>query len=226
MKYLTKRNVLFISIFAVLGLLALQVPFTQIIGSKVKFTLFDFFGPIATGFIGLAPGLISVFIMQFVNFLIHGAEVVDAGTVIRFFPMLFAAWYFARKGHFNWIIPLIAIIAFIVHPIGRTVWYYPMYWLIPIVMYFLRDKYLLARAFGTTFTAHAVGSTLWLWVFALPKAVWAGLIPVVAMERALFGVGIAVMFVVFNNVLAYLMKKRVVRLGFRLDEKYVLGFLR
>lgn len=223
MKYITKRNILFITIFAVLGFLALQVPFTQLAGSKAKFTLFDFFGPVATGFIGTIPGVIAVFLMQFANFLIHGAQVVDAGTVIRFFPMLFAAWYFGRKSRFNWIVPTVAIVAWLTHPIGRTVWYYSMFWLIPIAMYFARERFLLARALGATFSAHAVGGALWIWVFALPKAVWVSLIPVVAAERLIFAVGIAVMYVVLNNVLAFLVKRRVVRWEFLVDQKYVYG---
>jgi len=221
MKYFTKHNILFISIFTVLGLLALQVPFTQLVGSKVKFTLFDFFGPVAAGFIGVVPGVISVFLMQFVNFLAHGAQVVDGGTIIRFFPMLFAAWYFGRKSRFNWIVPLLAIAAWLAHPIGRSVWYYAMFWLIPIVMYFARDRFLLARALGATFSAHAVGGALWIWVFALPKAVWVSLIPVVAMERTLFAVGIAATYVVLNNALAFLVKKQIVQWEFLVNPRYV-----
>ncbi|MBI2552139.1 hypothetical protein HYW17_02465 [Candidatus Uhrbacteria bacterium] len=222
-KHFTKRNILFIALFAVLGLLALQVPVTQLAGSKAKFTLFDFFGPVATGFIGTLPGIIAVFLMQFINFLIHGAQAVDAGTIIRFFPMLFAAWYFGSKSRFNWIVPVLAIAAWLAHPIGRTVWYYAMFWLIPIVMYFARDRFLLARALGATFSAHAVGGALWIWVFALPKAVWVGLIPVVAMERALFALGIAVTYVVLNNALAFLVKRQIVRWEFLVNPRYVYG---
>lgn len=221
MRYITKRDILFILIFAVLGFIALQVPVTQLVGSKAKFTLFDAFGPIAAGFIGVVPGVIAVFLMQFVNFLVHGAQVVDAGTVIRFFPMLFAAWYFGRKTRFDWIVPTLAIIAWNVNPIGRSVWYFSLYWLIPIVMYFFRERFLLARALGSTFSAHAVGGALWIWVFALPKAVWVGLIPVVALERALFAIGIALMYVVFNNALAFLVKKKVVQWEFLVNPRYV-----
>lgn len=220
-EYFNKKNILFIVIFAVIGLIALQVPVAQIVGSKTKFTLFDFFGPIATGFIGLVPGIVAIFLMQLANFLIHGANVVDAGTIIKFFPMLFAAFYFARKGKFNVILPVLAIIAFIAHPNGRGAWYYSMYWLIPIICYFFRDKFLLAKSLGTTFTAHAVGSTLYLYVFALPAAVWTSLIPVVAIERGLFALGIAAMYLVFNNVLNILAEKKWVKLEFLVDKKYV-----
>jgi hypothetical protein len=137
-KYFTKKNFIFIAIFTVAGLLALQIPFTQIMGSKIKFTIFDFFSPIASAFIGTAPGVISVFLMQFVNFLIHGTNSVDAATIIRFFPALFAVIYFGYKGKAILLIPLVAIIAFNLHPIGRTAWFYSAYWLIPIVCFFYK----------------------------------------------------------------------------------------
>lgn len=219
--YFTKKNLLFLAIFTILGLIALQIPFTQLVGSKVSFTLFDFFGPIATGFIGTGPGIVAVLLMQLVNFLIHGAQVVDAGTVIRFFPMLAAAWYFGAKSKFNLILPLLAIIAFIAHPIGRTVWYFSLFWTIPVICYWLRDRFLLARSLGTTFSAHAVGGALWIYAFNLPAAVWLGLIPVVAVERGLFALGIAGMYVVMSNVLNWLMVKRVIKIGLPLERKYL-----
>jgi hypothetical protein len=164
--------------------------------------------------------------MQFVNFLKDGAVVEDIGTIIRFLPMLFAVLYFARKDKFNLIIPVIAIIAFISHPIGLTVWYYALFWTIPIVAYFLRDRFIFARALGATFTAHAVGGALWIWAFALPAPVWISLIPIVAMERMLFALGICVSFVAVNNLLAFLEKKNILNLGFMVDRKYLLGSLR
>ncbi len=220
-KFFTKRNILFVVIFALLGLAALQSPFTQIVGSKVKFTLFDFFGPIASGFIGLWPGIIAVFLMQFANFLLHGAQVVDAGTIIRFFPALFAVWYFHKKSRWNLWPAILAIIAFNLHPIGRSAWYFSLYWLIPILCYFFRERFLLARALGTTFTAHAVGSVLWLYVFNLPAKVWLSLLPVVAMERLVFAAGIAVAYLIFNNLLNWLTERKIIRLEFMIEKRYL-----
>lgn len=220
-KFFSKRNVLFVVIFALLGLAALQAPFTQIVGSKVKFTLFDFFGPIASGFIGLWPGVIAVFLMQLANFLLHGAKVVDVGTVIRFFPVLFAVLYFGRKSRLILLAPLAAIIAFNLHPIGRSVWYFSLYWLIPLFCYFIRERFLLARALGTTFTAHAVGSTLWLYAFGLPAKVWISLIPVVAAERLIFAAGIMATYLVFNNLLNWLTERKVIRWEFMIEKRYL-----
>lgn len=220
-KLFSKRNIFFVVIFALLGLAALQVPFTQIVGSKVKFTLFDFFGPIASGFIGLWPGVMAVFLMQLVNFFLHGAKVVDAGIVIRFFPALFAVWYFHKKSRWSLLPAILAIVAFNLHPVGRSAWYFSLFWLIPFFCYFFREKFLLARALGTTFIAHAVGSTLWLYVFGLPAKVWLSLIPVVAYERLLFAVGIAAMYLVMNNLLNWLTERKIIRLEFMIEKKYL-----
>lgn len=224
--YLTKRNLIFIAIFAFVGFVALQIPVAQLEGSRAKFTVYDAFAPIAGAFIGSIPGVIAVFLMQFFNFLAHGAHIGDAGTVIRFFPMLFAALYFAKKGRFNLIIPAIAIIAFLAHPIGRTVWYFTLFWTIPIIAYYFRDRFLLARALGSTFCAHAVGGALWIWTFSLPAPVWNSLIPVVATERILFALGIAGSFLLVNNLLCFLEKKHILNFGFHINQQYLISPLR
>lgn len=220
-KFFTTQTVLFILVFAVLGFLALQVPVTQLMGSKAKFTLFDAFGPIASAFIGTVPGVIAVFLMQFANFLAHGAEVVDAGTIIRFFPMLFSAWYFGKRSRAVLAAPVLAIAAFIAHPIGREVWYFSLFWLIPLVCHAFRERFLFARALGATFTAHAVGGALWIYAFNMPAAIWQSLIPIVALERLLFAIGISVTYVLVTNILHVLSAKKMISLPFALDAKYI-----
>jgi len=84
----------------------------------------------------------------------------------------------------------------------------------------------LARALGATFTAHAVGGALWIWVFALPAPVWISLIPIVALERSLFALGICVSFVLVNNLLAFLEKKHILNLGFVIEPKYLFSIFR
>lgn len=223
-EYFNRRNLIFIVIFTVLGLIALQIPFTNVIGSKTKFTLFDFFGPIATGFIGVVPGIISIFLMQLINLLIHGVETLDAAVIVRFFPVLFAAFYFGKRNTAHIAIPLIAIIAFNLHPVGRTAWYYSLYWIIPIVCYFARSKSLFARSLGTTFTAHAVGGALWIYfVNPLSKEIWTSLVPITAAERLMFAIGITVMYVVINNVIEFIAEKRIADIGLLVDKKYTIG---
>lgn len=209
-----KKSALFTLLFAVIGFIALQIPFTKLMGSNVSFTLFDFFGPIAGAFLGPVLGVISVLTVQLVNFALKGVPL-EAGPIIRIFPMLFAVVYFGllaskkyEKSRWILLVPLLAIAAFVIHPIGRTVWYYSLFWTIPLLAYFKRDM-LLARALGATFTAHAVGGAAWIWAFNLPATVWQNLIPIVIQERLLFALGIAASYLVMRKVLAFLMAKKI-----------------
>jgi len=224
-KYLTKRNLLFITIFTIAGFIALNIPVAELAGSKAKFTVYDSFAPIAGAFIGSVPGVIAVFLTQLANFFVQGANITDPGTVIRFFPMLFAVLYFTQKRKFILAVPAIAIIAFVMHPIGRTVWYFALFWTIPFIAHYFR-RFLIARALGATFTAHAVGGALWIWTFSLPASVWNSLIPIVAFERILFALGIAVSFLAVNNLLRFLEKKEILTLQFRIEDIYLLPSLR
>lgn len=204
-----KRNKLvFISIFTLFGLVALQIPFTRLLGSNVKFTLFDFLAPTAGVFLGSVPGIISVFLMQVINFLIHGSKF-DIGGIIRLFPTLFAVFYFAKKRTFNILVPVLAMLAFNLHPIGRSAWQYSLFWLIPIAAHFFR-KNLFVKSLGATFTAHAVGGALWVWAFGLTKTMWLALIPQVIMERTLMAVGISVFYLALNRMLNYASKKQLI----------------
>lgn len=208
-----KRNKLvFISIFTLFGLIALQIPFTRLLGSNVKFTLFDFLAPTAGAFLGSVPGVISVFLMQVINFLIHGSKF-DIGGIIRLFPTLFAVAYFAKKRAANLLIPVITIIMFNLHPIGRSAWQYSLFWLIPIAAHFFR-KNLFVRSLGATFTAHAVGGALWIWAFGLTQAMWLALIPQVIMERTLMAGGISVFYLAFTKILNFASKKHLIPASF------------
>lgn len=216
----------FIIAFAILGFIALQIPIARLAGSKTAFTLYDAFAPIAGAFLGSIPGVIAVFIMQAANFFLHGAHIEDAGTIIRFFPMLFGVWVFARARKSNLLIPLIAIAAFIAHPIGRQVWYFSLFWIIPIITHYVRDRFLFARAFDATFTAHAVGGALWIWTFSMPASVWQSLIPVVALERFVFAIGICITFIAASNLL-YLIEKYFLSAGIlHVDPRYVFHYFR
>lgn len=202
---LTKSQIAFFFIFTLLGFLALQAPIYQIVGAKAKFTLFDFFGPLAGGFLGSAIGVASVLFIQIANFFVHGASL-DAATIIRFFPMLFAVIYFSRRSAWILLVPVIALVGFVIHPIGRLAFVYSLFWLIPLLCWPLR-RFPAARALGSTFTAHAVGSVAFLYIFKLPAAVWLGLIPVVFKERFIFAAGILVMYLIFEGILKLIEKK-------------------
>lgn len=206
------KKLVFFVLFTILGFALLQIPFNKLAGSNVSFTLFDFFAPMAGAFLGPVFGIGSVFAVEVANMLIKHTSW-TTGSIIRLFPTLFAVYFFAAisKKEGKWIlaVPVLAIIAFLAHPVGRQVPYYPlMFWTIPLIAYkFRRNLYM--RSLGATFTAHSVGGAAWIWVFNLKAAVWNGLIPVVIEERLLFASGIAISFILTKRILAYLASRHV-----------------
>lgn len=208
-----QKKLLFLTLFILVGFASLQIPFNNLVGSNVSFTLFDFFGPIAGAFLGPVFGIGSVLTVELINFFMKHTPVTSA-SVIRLFPTLFAVYFFAvmsKKQSSKWIlaVPILAIIAFISHPIGRQVPYYAlMFWLIPLIAYKFKNN-LYMRSLGATFTAHAVGGAAWIWALNLPANVWKSLIPVVIEERLLFASGIAISFVITKQVFFFLASKHV-----------------
>ncbi len=202
----SKRGVVFLMLFVALTLVGMQFNFSKIIGMEENqfFTLFQFFGPIAGGFLGLF-GIVVVLFAQLINFVLVGKEVTVV-NLLRLTPMLFAAYYFSRnrqKGfsdRLNIAIPAVAMILFWSTPAGAAVWYYALFWLIPIIVKFLPDM-LFLRSLGATFTAHAVGASLTALAVPMTAAQWAFLVGVTPFERLLFALGITASYVLFTNIL-------------------------
>ena len=232
----TRKRIIFLLLFFILVLIGKNINFSPLVGAENQFfTLYQFFGPTAGAFLGPIFGGISVLIAQVADFFIVGKEW-SLISLLRFLPMLFAVYYFGyfkRKDKMSGtvvsvIVPLICIALFILHPVGREVWFFSLYWLIPVLAKILPEKVpgsLLFRSYGATFAAHAVGGAIWIWTVPMPASAWISLIPIVAYERALFGLGIAGSYVVFNSVLDYVIKKwglKVPTKVLMLDKKYTL----
>ena len=199
MKIETKKKLLFLAIFTVIALVCYQINFSSILGTENKsFTLFQFIGPIGAGIFSPAFGAVSVIVVE----LIHTATtgVTDLFSVARIFPMAVAAIYFGTKRKAISAVPLLCIALFWLNPIGAQAWIYPLYWLIPVIGAFWFKDNLFMRSLGTTFTAHAVGSTAFLYVYGMTPQFWLALIPVVFVERILFALGISVSFVAANTL--------------------------
>jgi len=201
-----KKKIIYLCLFIGLGFILLQIPFTNIIGSDQKFSIFDFFAPTVGILLTSVWGAISVIVVKLFNALVNGQEL-DMATIIRFFPLALAALYFgARKYKFVVaLIPLICMTLFIMHPEGRGAWYYSLYWLIPVVTVF-NKKSLVMNSLGATFTAHSIGSVAFLYAFNLPAEIWIALIPIVFLERMLFTAGIAVSYVLTNSAVSLIIK--------------------
>jgi hypothetical protein len=196
---MNKKQILFLIIFTLLGLGAFQISVSQIIGSSQNFTLFEFLGPIGGMFLGPVLGGLSVFFVRVLNVVIFRQQL-DFLTVARFLPAILAAIYFGLKTKKTAIIFPVCILLFLLNPVGRQAWLYPMIWLIPFFATFGKKR-LILNSMGATFTAHAVGSLIFLYSFNLPASVWLSLIPVVFVERGFFTAGIWLSCLAFNAVL-------------------------
>jgi len=226
----SKKRIIFLLLFVVMVFIGNKINFSTLVGAKNQFfTFFQFFGPIAGSFLGPIFGAISVLFAELADFLLTGKAFTPI-NIIRLTPMLFAAYYFGtKKKSISVIVPLIAIAAFVLHPIGRQVWFFSLYWTIPIIVKILPKKYsdnVLLKSLGSTFTAHSVGGAAWVWTVPMTAGQWVALIPVVAYERLLFAGGIAGSYVVLNTVLDKLIEKFKWKIPtdiLHLDKSYVLS---
>jgi hypothetical protein len=223
----SKKRIVFLILFFVLVLVGKKINFSPVVGADNQFfTLFQFFGPLAGSFLNPIFGIVSVLLVQLADFLIVGKEF-GLINLLRLLPMLFAVYYFGtKKKSWGVIIPLVCIFLFIIHPIGRQVWFFSLYWLIPVFGKILPEKIkgqLFFKSYGATFTAHAVGSTIWLYTVPMAAGQWISLIPIVAYERFLFGLGIAGSYIVFNTVLDYVLDRWKITIPTKvlfLDKRY------
>jgi len=192
----------FILLFSALALIAQNINFSRLVGSSNQyFTFFQFMGPLPASFLGLPAGMAAILLTQLANYALLG-KAIDFVGAWRLLPMLFAAYYFGYGNRLvRAAIPLLCMAAFISHPVGGQVWFYSLYWLIPILALKFEHN-LLARSLGATFTAHAVGGAFWVWTVPMPAEAWIALIPIVAYERGLFALGIAASHIAFNTVLS------------------------
>ena len=209
MKKNISEKIIFTGFFILLGYIALQIPFTRLLGANVKFTLYDFIAPAMGAFLSTIPGILTVLLIQLINFAVHPNTVNGIGSIIRLFPVLFAVFYFNKKRTANMIIPLSAIVIFNLNPIGRSAWQYSLLWLIPVFTHFFR-KNLYLRSLGATFTQHAVGGALWIWAFGLSRQIWLSLLPQSLIERALMAGGITVSYFALTKVFNFLKAKKLI----------------
>jgi len=105
-----------------------------------------------------------------------------------------AGLYWASRS--AWIrvgIPLLCFALFTLHPVGFWATPYALYWLVPIILFYTGYSTIFATALGSTFTAHAVGSVIWLYTMPMTVGNWYMLIPVVIAERLFYAIGMTLL---------------------------------
>jgi hypothetical protein len=137
--------------------------------------------------------------VRLINVVFHKQNL-DWLALFQFLPAVLGAVYFGLKTKKSAIVFPVCIALFLLNPIGRQAWMYSAIWLIPFFATFYK-KNLFLNSLGATFTAHAVGSVIYLYAFGLSPAIWLSLIPVVFLERGFFSVGIFASYYVINTIL-------------------------
>ncbi|MBU0586231.1 hypothetical protein KJ780_01850 [Candidatus Micrarchaeota archaeon] len=215
-----KRKAIFMAVFALIGFVLMQVQFTSILGVESKsFNLFQFIGPIAAATLGLGLGVVAVLGIQIINAIVLG-KALDISSLVFMLPMVFAALYFGTKNKASALVAAMCMVLFWISPVGAQVWFYPLFWLIPIAASFYKQN-IIARSMGATFTAHAVGSVIYLYAFNIPAEVWAMLPPVVVVERFTFTAGIVLTYYAVNTLLEVLTAKTGVS-AWNVEKKYAI----
>lgn len=108
-------------------------------------------------------------------------------------PGFFAALYWATNSKLMRILPIILCAAlFLVHPVGLQSAWYSLFWLIPVIASFYAGLFF--SALGSAFTAHAVGTIVWLYAGQLSGADFALLVPVVIVERLMISVAMVLAY--------------------------------
>jgi len=201
-------------VFAILNALMLKLKIIPIIGTNNFFPAANGFGPSIGGIIGSKFGPIAIILSVLLksNFKIQGGALLVLLRRLGL-PMALASFYFGminsnKKTRFlATLIPIMAIFAFFIHPIGREVWYFSLFWLIPIIVVFLPQKLKIpSMALGATFVDHAVGSVLYLYTMNIPAEAWISAIPQVMRERLSFGIGILLSYFILKTLLIQLDK--------------------
>ncbi len=170
---------------------------SYVIGSQVA--LFSA-SNVVTPLVGLYGGTLTAFGVTIFGFAIRYVLVGSFSWHILsyFVPGLCASLYFSQPNiATRLLVPALCMALFVVHPTGSLSFAYSLYWLIPIALYFVSKKNKFMHALSSTFIAHAVGSTIWLYTVPMTPAAWYSLIPVVFFERILFATAmVAVQMVV------------------------------
>lgn len=168
-----------------------------IVGSSMAF----FSGSsIAMPLVGALGGIMCSVMTFGLGCLVRGltGSLFSAHYLAYHIPGLCGAAYFSGGVLIRLLLPISCMIAFIAHPTGSQAFLYTTYWLIPIVLYFVRHSSFFLHALASTFIAHAVGSVIWIYTVPMVWQDWMALMPVVAFERLLCATGMFVAYKIFN----------------------------
>ncbi len=156
------------------------------------FTLSGIFIPLSGAWAGIAGSLLTCAAGLAIRFLIH--PLFSLSFLAYHIPGLCASLFWATNSKlFKIALPMICMLLFIAHPVGSQAALYALFWIVPLWAAFYSHD-LFATALGSTFTAHAVGSVIWLYSMPMNADYWLMLIPAVVIERLFFACAMVIVY--------------------------------
>lgn len=193
---------IFLSFFLALSFLLLtQIKFSKILGTEMKFSLGVILGPTLAKFFGISFGTLLIILTQIFGILLGIFQLGSMSDLFIFLPIISAGIFFSstfkdedkKKAT---ILPALCIFFFLLHPIGVKVWFYSLFWIIPIFLIYVRISKieLFLKSLATAFVDHAIGSIIYLYLLNIPEPFWIEAIPLTIMERIFIGFGISICY--------------------------------
>lgn len=166
----------------------------------ITFSLYNSMFIIAlSGAFGIFRGLSSFFIVKVLLLALVGSnlDLNLLGYVLFYLglPVVVASFYFSKKFTSSLTLVAFAILAFNFISNGDA-FLYSLFWVIPFITYFFSDNNLI-RSLGATFSAHAMGSLVWLICFNPSSEYFLSLMPMVMVERTFIALGITGFYFAF-----------------------------
>ncbi len=163
-----------------------------VFGSQIAiFSGVNFFGPLLSIWLGMPLAASLLIGRAFIRYFFMGSSFFT--PLVYHIPTICASTYFIPgKRLFKIFVPLVCMLLFVAHPVGRQAFWYSAFWLIPMVLAFMPNRSLFLTALGSTFTAHAVGSVLWLYWVGISAETFVVLMPIVPIERGVYALGMVI----------------------------------
>ena len=162
------------------------------------FSLRNMIAPLAGVFGGIA-GASFFFASNLMYLLLFKKAISLSYLAYSGIPTFFAGLYWATSSRaIRAGVPTLCMFLFMLRPEGMAAWPYALFWLVPIAIACMRTSSIFLTSLASTFTAHAVGSVLWLHTTSMGTDYWYALLPMVPIERLLFAVGMTASHIIFS----------------------------
>ena len=214
-----KNSLKAVSYAGVLQLSSL-IKLSFVIGSQmIWFSGINAVLPLVGAFGGIAGCGIVFLIRQLIHLFFF--KTISLSFLAFCIPGFCASLYWATHSYMvRLMLPVVCMMLFILHPIGGQVWVYSLYWLIPVLLYFIPHRPLFLQALGSTFIAHAVGSVIWLYTVPMTINQFILLMPLVFFERILFAMGMVIAYRIFSFIFSAIDAMAIENKKIKCDKKY------